>query len=88
MRFKFQVFSAVYGNNFYIDDINIGNAVSTGIEEQDMFDEISLFPNPANNAAQLNINLNAAAEVDVKLFDVAGKTNCPHCLMAVWRVKV
>ena len=73
MHFKFQIFSAVYGNNFYIDDINIGNAVSTGIEEQDMFDEISLFPNPANDAAQLNIKLSTATDVEVKLFDVAGK---------------
>lgn len=73
VHFKFQIFSAVYGNNFYIDDINIGNAVSTGIEEQDMFDEISLFPNPANDAAQLNIKLSTATDVEVKLFDVAGK---------------
>ncbi|MDB5284517.1 MAG: hypothetical protein JWO06_3592, partial [Bacteroidota bacterium] len=32
VRYKFQVFSAVNGNNFYIDDINIGNSV-TGIKE-------------------------------------------------------
>lgn len=72
VHFKFQVFSAVKGNNFYIDDINIGG-VATGLEEVEAVQNVQLFPNPAADATQLNISLSATQQVSIKLYDIAGK---------------
>lgn len=72
VHFKFQLFSAVKGNNFYIDDINIGG-VATGLEEIEAVQNVQLFPNPAADATQLNLSLTSAQQVSVKLFDITGK---------------
>jgi hypothetical protein len=73
VRFRFQVFSAVRGNNFYIDDINLGSAIVSGVEDINGVVDIKLFPNPSTGNAYLNMFLEQNREVTVKLFDVTGK---------------
>ena len=45
VRFRVQVFSSHYANNFYLDDWNVGLS-PTGIEEGEVFGNINVMPNP------------------------------------------
>lgn len=73
VRFKFQFFSSVGGNNFYIDDINIGYASTTGIDEVSAFNDVTLYPNPSAGSATLNVQLAKPGQVNVLVYDMAGK---------------
>jgi PKD repeat protein len=71
-RFKF-VFTSKGGNNLYIDDINI--EISTGIEElNEQVNGLDLFPNPANDALNLQFELAATKQLTFIITDVLGKT--------------
>lgn len=69
VRFKFQVFSSVKTNNFYIDDINIGSA-PVGMEEN-VLSHFFVQPNPFGNALYLN-NL-PSGNCSVEMRDVTGR---------------
>ena len=82
VHFKFRVFTTLGGstglagggNNFYIDDINIGNApVPSGVKTLSALSNVSLYPNPTNGNSTLAFNLAQAGNVNVKLYDVTGK---------------
>jgi len=47
--------------------------VAIGIEEQAVLGGITLFPNPANEAINLAVNLNAGTDVAVVAYDMTGK---------------
>ena len=68
--FKFE-YTQDNGNNIYIDDINIDGVV--GLEELMNQYQINLYPNPAQDKAQLTFSLNESANVTVTLEDVLGK---------------
>jgi len=72
VRFKFRVYSAVRGNNFYLDDVNIGAAV-TGVENLSTVNDVSIFPNPTEGNATLNLSLASAGKVSVNVVDITGK---------------
>ncbi|MEO8151387.1 MAG: M43 family zinc metalloprotease [Bacteroidia bacterium] len=76
VRFKFvYTYSSGgnYGNNIYVDDININGTV--GINEQ-FADQIamSLSPNPTDKAANLNFVLTQPGNVEINVRDVVGRT--------------
>jgi hypothetical protein len=72
--FRFRVFGSVHGNNFYLDDVNIGNAqVATGIVAPSDLSEISLYPNPAASQSTLSIGLSKADRASVKIYDINGR---------------
>jgi PKD repeat protein len=73
VRFKFQVYSAVKGNNFYIDDINVGNMIVSGVEPVTSINEVSVFPNPASNQASIEINLSETSDMVIEATDLTGK---------------
>lgn len=74
VRFKFQVFGSSRANNFYIDDINVGNAVYDGVDATaDVLDNAELFPNPTSHETTLLLHLNKSGKVDVKMTDLTGK---------------
>ncbi len=82
VRFKFRVFTTLGGvngvtgggNNFYIDDINIGNAVvPTEVKTISALGNVNLYPNPTGGDATLELNLLHAGNVSVKLYDLTGK---------------
>jgi hypothetical protein len=63
-----------YGNNFYIDDINIGN-VNTGINEIQNNLDVSVYPNPIS-AEELTVQINNVSliKVDYVLTNLLGQT--------------
>lgn len=72
VRFKFEFTSSSTGsNNLYIDQINIGTALS--IEDPMAMLNLNLFPNPANNISNVKFFLNRSCPVNASLFDVTGK---------------
>ncbi len=73
IMFKFRVYTTVKGNNFYVDDINIGKALATGIEDISNITTVNIFPNPGNGNSFLNLNLAAPGKVSVKVYDITGK---------------
>lgn len=72
VRFKFRVYSSVRGNNFYIDDINIGQA-TTGIDDVSVVNNATIFPNPTEANSTLSLNMATAGKVTVNVIDITGK---------------
>lgn len=59
-------------NNFYIDDINIGEwLVST--DDTEVVNTLELYPNPAKDFAQLDFTLNRSSAMTISIFDLTGK---------------
>ncbi|MDF2435947.1 MAG: hypothetical protein K0Q95_323 [Bacteroidota bacterium] len=61
-----------YGNNAYIDDINITN-LTTGINEEVTNNSMNVYPNPMTNNATVNFTLAEAANVNVVLVNSLGQ---------------
>lgn len=59
-----------YGNNLYIDDINIG---TVGIEEAASTSSLQVFPNPSTVSATVNFTLEKSAEVTVNIYNALGE---------------
>ncbi len=72
VMFRFQILSSVGGNNFYIDNINIGTP-TTAIEDLSSVSDISIFPNPTHGDATLTLDLSKAGNLSVKVYDIQGK---------------
>ncbi len=62
-----------YGNNLYIDDVNMRDGVVVGVENVIANSFVSLHPNPARDAASLEFNLNKAGKVSVTVYDAVGR---------------
>ncbi len=60
-------------NGISIDDIMIRGTVDAGIKEVSNSISLAVFPNPANESAQLNFILSSETSVLISLFDIAGK---------------
>jgi hypothetical protein len=62
-----------YGNNLYIDDINISTGV--GINEPSLAkDDISVYPNPFSTSANVDLTLVNTSKVSVSLVNIVGQT--------------
>ena len=72
-RFRFE-FESFNGNNVYIDDINIIDGLTVGIDEVDFAKEVTLFPNPTNGNAQISLDLRRSGLVSVRVLDISGRT--------------
>lgn len=68
IKFKFE---ADGGNNFYLDNINFGTQVS--LDENQIFDDFRLFPNPAKSSAILEVREPNMTYLNLAVFDVSGK---------------
>jgi PKD repeat protein len=77
-RFKFQ-FTAGGGNNVYIDDINIyagapSDDIILGITDLESFQNINLYPNPAENELQISFSSQTAnMQLEFAITDLSGK---------------
>lgn len=60
-----------YGNNLFIDNINLSNSLA--VANMEASNDISIYPNPANSQATLSLNLAEQANVTVSVVDVAGR---------------
>jgi PKD repeat protein len=73
VRFKFR-FKNNRGNNFYIDDINLMDAISTSINAINNVNSIKVFPNPMSDKTTLSFFIkNNVTQLNVKIKDVLGK---------------
>jgi hypothetical protein len=61
-----------YGNNAYIDDINITN-LTTGIQEQLELTGVNVYPNPVIENATVNFNLTESDNVTMVLVNSLGQ---------------
>jgi hypothetical protein len=61
-----------YGNNMYIDDINITN-LSVGIDEQAAENSMNVYPNPMTDNATVSFSLAQAENVNVVLVNALGQ---------------
>lgn len=66
---KFEMTSA-YGNNLFLDDINIKEAGVDGIDEVNQV-EFSVYPNPASE--QFTVKLGQDIQSEIQILDVQGK---------------
>jgi len=75
IHFKIRAFTSIQGNNLYIDDFNVGEAVvPTGVEQISTVGAVNLFPNPTTGNATLLMQLEQDCKVTVRVVDITGKT--------------
>jgi hypothetical protein len=84
--YKFE-FETDRGNNFYLDNINIytgstSDNLVVGLEDQETFTELTLFPNPAEDEVNVRFNVNNAQNVDFYIQDISGKRIKSHTVQA------
>ena len=60
-----------WGNNLYLDNINITNIVAT--EELTEVSDIRLFPNPAKESVRVTFDLEASKQLQVEVFNAVGQ---------------
>jgi hypothetical protein len=64
------VATSAYGNNLFVDDINIG---TTGIQENADVNSISVYPNPFDQNANINLDLVKTENVTVNVYNMTGE---------------
>lgn len=62
-----------YGNNAYIDDINLSPHVSTGIDTHAATNTVSVYPNPVTGHANIQFQLSQPGQVMITLVNTAGQ---------------
>lgn len=74
VRFKFQ-FESDGGNNFYLDDINIyaGDPQELSVEENSMFTDFNIYPNPAEGELNIQFTTEKSATYSIELVNMLGQ---------------
>jgi hypothetical protein len=72
VRFKFEYVSNGQSNNFYLDNVMIGEEASLLKSSSTASSKISVFPNPVENQTSINIQNIESEKIIVKLFNVLG----------------
>ncbi len=88
VSFKFENNSG-YGNNLYIDDINI-YATPLGVEEIGKFSELHIYPNPSTGIFTLDLGTTIIDKGSIEIFNNIGQSvysenfeSAPHQLFSV-----
>lgn len=64
-----------YENNLYVDDINITGIPSTSVHQiENNLSVFSVFPNPAEDVLNIEIEFKDLADIRISLLDVMGRT--------------
>ena len=71
-RYKFE-FIGDYGNNIYIDDINIYPASWSGIEDVEVSTELSVYPNPTKNVFNIKLVSPTSQNVSIDVYNAVGQ---------------
>lgn len=76
-RYKFR-FESDGGNNFYLDNINIyagspSESLVVGLDESDLVQELSIYPNPSDDELNIRFNAPAAQSMIFTITDISGK---------------
>jgi hypothetical protein len=73
IKFKFEYVTNGRANNFYIDNIKIGEAASLMLPNITINSRVSIYPNPSNGIAFIKLDNLANKEVKVNLVNILGK---------------
>lgn len=72
-KFKF-VFESDGGNNVFIDDINIIGPNTTSVDDLDISNDLTVFPNPVSSHINLAISGDNSYSFDLRLINSLGQT--------------
>lgn len=61
-----------YGNNIYVDNINV-ISVFASVEDENNAANVNVYPNPASEFVNISINLTEQNEVTISLFNMLGE---------------
>lgn len=62
-----------YGNNLYIDNINLLNVMTAADEPGLLEGKVFAYPNPAGELVNIDFQLVEGSRLDVSIFDISGK---------------
>lgn len=65
--------TSAYGNNLYIDDVELRAGAALGIEDVVASGYVRMFPNPAKDKVTVEFTLNEQSQVQVQILDAAGR---------------
>jgi PKD repeat protein len=71
VRFKFEWTSGRYGNDFFMDDLNINGVV--GINDPSVSTSFNVFPNPAGENGTVQLYLKQKENVQITMTDLNGR---------------
>jgi PKD repeat protein len=71
VRFKFE-FKSGGGNNIFIDDINI-TATPTSLSELVRSESLNVYPNPAHEILNINMDGTTSSKIELSLEDISGR---------------
>jgi len=72
IKFKFEYVTNGNANNFYLDNIKIGEAATLLLSNPVIASRASIYPNPTDGKTFIELNNLANKEVDVKLVNILG----------------
>lgn len=70
IRFEFKSFN---GQNIYIDDINLFDPATVGLEEISFLNQLIIFPNPATSETNVTFAMDRAADLRISMIDMTGR---------------
>ena len=73
VQFKFEYSNNGASNNFYIDDIEIGEENDLLIENIDLLSKMFVYPNPTQGTTNIVVHNMQDKNINVKLFNILGK---------------
>lgn len=62
-----------YGNNLYVDNVNLRSGATVGIEDAIANSHVTLFPNPAKDFTTLGFTLKTATKLSIQVLDATGR---------------
>ncbi|NEN23877.1 T9SS type A sorting domain-containing protein [Cryomorpha ignava] len=75
-RLRFE-FTSNYSNNIYLDNINLYDPATVGLEGVDFVKSVEVFPNPATYKLNFHYNLNNGGNTSVDILDITGRLIVP-----------
>lgn len=65
--------TSAYGNDLYVDDIQILDGTTISVEENENVSALSVYPNPSNGVSVLSIDLKEEADANVVIYNNLGE---------------
>jgi hypothetical protein len=72
IKFKFEYVTNGIANNFYLDNIEIGEAATLMLPNTTIASRVSIYPNPTNGETFIELNNLANKEIELKLVNILG----------------
>ncbi len=70
LRFEFKSFN---GQNIYLDDINLFDPATVGLDEISFLNQLIIFPNPSTSETNLTFTTERATNMRISLLDMTGR---------------